>query len=62
MGYPSDEARGALRLSLGRSTSDADVEAATFILQEVIARQRDGVAALAGTAPVPATPVVEGLA
>jgi cysteine desulfurase len=62
MGYPSDEARGALRLSLGRSTSDADVEAATVILKEVIARQRDGVAALAGTAPIPAPSVVEGLA
>ena len=35
MGYPADEARGALRLSLGRTTTDADVEAATVILREV---------------------------
>jgi cysteine desulfurase len=61
MGYPADEARGALRLSLGRPTSDADVEVATAILLEVIARQREGVAALAGTGHVTATPV-EGLA
>ena len=36
MGYPDDEARGALRLSLGRVTTDADVDAATAILGEVI--------------------------
>jgi cysteine desulfurase len=48
MGYPADEARAALRLSLGRPTTDADVEDAIDILAEVIARQREGVAALAG--------------
>jgi cysteine desulfurase len=53
MGYPADEARGALRLSLGRLTSDADIEIAIPILREVIARQREGLATLAGTGHVP---------
>ena len=52
MGYPADEARGALRLSLGRVTSDADVAAATSILRDVIGRQRQGVATLAAGGPV----------
>jgi cysteine desulfurase len=47
MGYPEDEARGALRLSLGRTTSDADVALAATLVPDVIARQRDGAAALA---------------
>ena len=28
MGYPDEEARGALRLSLGRTTTDAEIETA----------------------------------
>jgi cysteine desulfurase len=52
MGYPAEEARGALRLSLGRTTTDADVVSAADILGEVITRQRQNVEALAGTAPV----------
>ncbi len=52
MGYPSEEARSALRLSLGRLTTDADVESAADILREVITRQRQGVEALAGSVPV----------
>jgi cysteine desulfurase len=64
MGFPADEARAALRLSLGRTTTDADIETAAGILADVIARQRIGLAALAGgdttTSPV-ATPV-EGVA
>ncbi len=52
MGYPGDEARAALRLSLGRVTTDADVDAATSILREVITRQRQGVAALEAAVPV----------
>ena len=47
MGYPEDEARGALRLSLGRTTSDEDVALATTLVPAVIARQREGAAALA---------------
>lgn len=58
MGYPVDEARGALRLSLGRSTTDADVDAASAILADVIIRQREAVAELAvsGIAAVPVAP------
>jgi cysteine desulfurase len=52
MGYPAEEARGALRLSLGRVTTDADVDTAASILREVIERQREGVAALTGTGHV----------
>ena len=40
MGYPEDEARGALRLSLGRSTTQAEVDAAAAIVPAVIAQQR----------------------
>jgi cysteine desulfurase len=49
MGYPEDEARGALRLSLGRSTTQADVDAAAAIVPEVIAHQREGGEAGSGT-------------
>ena len=52
MGYPAEEARGALRLSLGRVTTDAEVDTAASILREVIERQREGVAALTGTGHV----------
>ena len=40
MGVPADEARGALRLSLGRTTTDADVDAAAYLVSTVIERQR----------------------
>ena len=40
MGYPPDEARGALRLSLGRTTSDADVDEAAAVLPGVLERLR----------------------
>jgi cysteine desulfurase len=46
MGYPAAEARCALRLSLGRGTSDADVETATRLVPECIARLREGRARL----------------
>jgi cysteine desulfurase len=42
MGYPEDEARGSLRLSLGRLTTQAEVDAAADIVPAVIARQRAG--------------------
>ena len=38
MGYPADEARGQLRLSLGRTTTDDEVDEAVRIVPEVIAR------------------------
>ncbi len=44
MGLPPDEARGALRLSLGRTTTAADVESAAGIIRSVIERQRVGAA------------------
>lgn len=40
MGYPEDEARGAVRLSLGRLTTQADVDAAAAIVPGVIVHQR----------------------
>jgi cysteine desulfurase len=40
MGIPTEEARGALRLSLGRATTDADIDQAITIIGEVVARQR----------------------
>jgi cysteine desulfurase len=38
MGFPADEARGALRLSLGRSTTEAEIDEAARVVPEVIAR------------------------
>jgi cysteine desulfurase len=49
MGFPFDEARGAIRLSLGRSTTDAEIDEAARTVPAVIAH-------LAGSAPA-ATPV-----
>jgi cysteine desulfurase len=47
MGYPDDEARGALRLSLGRTTSDAEVDEAAGILVRTLTDLRAGAATLA---------------
>jgi cysteine desulfurase len=38
MGYPTDEARGALRLSLGRTTTDAEIDEAARIVPTVLRR------------------------
>jgi cysteine desulfurase len=46
MGYPDEEARGALRLSLGRTTTDGDVETAVEVVPRVIASMRIGSAAV----------------
>ena len=40
MGYPPEEARGALRLSLGRTTTDAEIAEAVRIVPAVIERLR----------------------
>jgi len=40
LGYPEDEARGSLRLSLGRTSTAVDVEAAASIISSTIARLR----------------------
>ncbi len=47
MGYPEEEARGALRLSLGRTTADEDVARAVDLVPAAIARQREAASALA---------------
>ena len=50
MGYPPAEARCALRLTLGRTTSDADVTSAAELIPAVVARLRDGRSRLTGQA------------
>jgi len=47
MGIPDADAMGALRLSLGRGTTEADVDAAVAVVPRVLAETRDGSAALA---------------
>jgi cysteine desulfurase len=47
MGYPDEEARGALRLSLGRTTTDAEIETACEVVPRVIASMRVGSVAVA---------------
>jgi cysteine desulfurase len=47
MGYPEEEARGALRLSLGRTTTDADIDTASEVVPRVIASMRLGGGAVA---------------
>ena len=47
MGYPEDEARGALRLSMGRTTTDEDVATASEVVPRVIASMQVGSASVA---------------
>ncbi|MFP5341528.1 MAG: cysteine desulfurase family protein [Candidatus Limnocylindria bacterium] len=47
MGYPDDEARGALRLSLGRPTTDDEVDTAVAVVPRVLASMRVASAAVA---------------
>ena len=47
LGYPEKEARGSLRLSLGRDTSDADVEAALSVVPRTVLAAREGARQLA---------------
>jgi cysteine desulfurase len=47
MGYPADEARSALRLSLGRTTTAEEVDAAAAIITSVLSGQRAAAEALA---------------
>lgn len=47
LGYPEDEARGSLRLTLGRTTSDADIAQAAAIIPAVIERMRQASSAIA---------------
>jgi cysteine desulfurase len=47
MGYPEEEARGAVRLTLGRSTTDDEIDAAVGIIPRVVASLRTGQVAVA---------------
>jgi cysteine desulfurase len=47
MGYPEEEARGALRLSLGRSTTDEEIATASEVVPRVLASMRLGAYAVA---------------
>jgi cysteine desulfurase len=47
MGYPEDEARGALRLSLGRTTTDAEIDTAVEVVPAILASMRRGSVAVA---------------
>jgi cysteine desulfurase len=47
MGYPEEEARGALRLSLGRTTTEEEIAVACDVVPRVIASMRVGAAAVA---------------
>ena len=47
MGYPEEEARGALRLSLGRTTTDDEIATACEVVPRVLASMRLGSFALA---------------
>ena len=53
MGYPEDEARGAVRLSLGRTTTQAEIDEAATIVPAVIAHQRAAALVGGGTARPP---------
>ena len=48
MGYPDDEARGALRLSLGRTTTAAEIDVAMDVVPRTLAAMRSAGAVLAG--------------
>jgi cysteine desulfurase len=47
MGYPEEEARGALRMSLGRTTTDEEIAQACEIVPRVVASMRVGAYAVA---------------
>ncbi len=47
MGYPEDEARGALRLSLGRTTTEDEIVTACEVVPRVVASMRVGAAIVA---------------
>ena len=47
MGYPEEEARGALRLSLGRTTTEEEIATACEVVPRVVASMRVGAAAVA---------------
>jgi len=56
MGYAPDEALSALRLSLGRASTEAEVDEAARVVPRVIASVRAGAAALAAERPAAGPP------
>jgi cysteine desulfurase len=50
MGYPEDEARGALRFSLGRTTTEAEIDEAIAVVPRILGEIRLGAMALASDA------------
>ncbi|MEZ0239363.1 MAG: aminotransferase class V-fold PLP-dependent enzyme, partial [Chloroflexota bacterium] len=46
MAYPDEEARGSLRLSLGRMTTEAEIDEAIELVPRVITAARDAAAVL----------------
>jgi len=55
MGYPVEEARGSLRISVGRMTTEAEIDAAARIVPVVLAAQR------AAARQIAADPLGEGV-
>ena len=47
MGYPEEEARGSLRISLGRTTTDEEIDEAVQVVPRVVANARAAAAVLA---------------
>jgi cysteine desulfurase len=47
MGYPDEEARGALRISLGRTTTAEEIDTASTVIPRVLRAHRSGALALA---------------
>ncbi len=54
MGYPEEEARGALRITVGRTTTDDDVDEALRVIPRTIEAVREGARAMAGQLEVAA--------
>ena len=46
MGYPDDEARGSVRLSLGRSTTEAEIDVAIDLVPRILAESRAAAATI----------------
>jgi cysteine desulfurase len=46
MGYPDEEARGSLRLSLGRTTTDAEIDEAVRLVPRILAEARAAAAVM----------------
>jgi cysteine desulfurase len=47
LGYPEEETRGSLRLTLGRTTTEADIDHAIAVVPQTIRQLRSATAALA---------------